>query len=253
VPPQSTSCLGSSEQWRHGYWFRFPDRQRPWLRSRTTVGLSCKMARTMVIHWRWPPLRRAHDPPPWYRAPQVTDHLIEYVQGLEVLRATRQVGSKSARLQASLMDLKEKQMSGNRLGTIPNILMSTIVQIDIFVVIMLAVLFCWEGTLEVHVLLAIIVITVRFAEPLSIFASKSFNDGVWDPFNIVIPTMNLVTSSAHILPSDSLSVSGEESHSFHIDRARPFSLSHSNCSNRTLLSCRQFSSSVLIDAALAMS
>jgi len=198
-------------------------------------------------------LRRAHDPPPWYRAPQVTNHLIEYVQGLEVLRATRQVGSKSARLQASLTDLKEKQMSGNRLGTIPNILMSTIVQIDIFVVIMLAVLFCWEGTLEVHVLLAIIVITVRFAEPLSIFASKSFNDGVWDPFNIVIPTMNLATSSAHILPSDSLSVSGEESHSFHIDRARPFSLSHSNCSNRTLLSCRQFSSSVLIDAALAMS
>lgn len=106
----------------------------------------------------------SHDAPPWYRTPKVTNHLIEYVHGFEVLRATRQVGSKSARFQASLKDLREKQMSGNRLGTIPNILVSTIVQIGIFVVIMWRFFCCWEGTLEVYVLLAIIVITVRFAE-----------------------------------------------------------------------------------------
>lgn len=75
------------------------------------------------------------------------------------------------RLQSSVKDLREKQSKGNELGIIPNILMSTIVQLGLFVVTMLAVWFCWQSTLEVHVFLATIAISVRFAEPLSIFAA----------------------------------------------------------------------------------
>ncbi|MEM8859531.1 MAG: ABC transporter ATP-binding protein/permease, partial [Chloroflexota bacterium] len=45
----------------------------------------------------------------------VTSNLIEYAQGLSVLRATRQVGTKSVRLQNSLEDLRVKQMKANKL------------------------------------------------------------------------------------------------------------------------------------------
>ncbi|MEM9880660.1 MAG: ABC transporter ATP-binding protein [Pseudomonadota bacterium] len=102
---------------------------------------------------------------------KVTSNLIEYSQGLEVLRATRQVGEKSVRLQDSLADLREKQTIANNWGVIPNITMSTIVQVGILIVTALGVYFVLGGTLQVAVLFALLAIAVRFAEPLSIFAA----------------------------------------------------------------------------------
>ncbi|MEM9774491.1 MAG: ABC transporter ATP-binding protein [Chloroflexota bacterium] len=102
---------------------------------------------------------------------KVTSNLIEYSQGLEVLRATRQVGEKSVRLQDSLADLREKQTIANNWGVIPNITMSTIVQVGILVVTALGVYFVLGGTLQIAVLFALLAISVRFAEPLSIFAA----------------------------------------------------------------------------------
>ncbi|MEM7798213.1 MAG: ABC transporter ATP-binding protein [Chloroflexota bacterium] len=102
---------------------------------------------------------------------EVSSNLIEYAQGLEVLRATRQVGTKSVRLQDSLADLRQKQTVANNWGVIPNITMSTIVQVGILVVTALGVYLVLGGTLQVAVLFALLAVAVRFAEPLSIFAS----------------------------------------------------------------------------------
>ncbi|MEM9774487.1 MAG: ABC transporter ATP-binding protein [Chloroflexota bacterium] len=101
----------------------------------------------------------------------VSTNLIEYSQGLDVLRATRQVGPQSVRLQKSLADLKEISTSATNWGIAPNITMSSIVQVGMLLVTMIGIFFVLGGTLSISVLLAFIAIAVRYAEPLSIFAS----------------------------------------------------------------------------------
>ncbi|MEM7798730.1 MAG: ABC transporter ATP-binding protein [Chloroflexota bacterium] len=101
----------------------------------------------------------------------VASNLIEYAQGLDVLRATRQVGPQSTRLHNSMVDLREKQMAATNWGIVPNILMSSIVQVGMLIVTMLGVYLALGGSLDVAVLFALIAIAVRYAEPLSIFAS----------------------------------------------------------------------------------
>ncbi|MEM7801587.1 MAG: ABC transporter ATP-binding protein, partial [Chloroflexota bacterium] len=100
----------------------------------------------------------------------VASNLIEYAQGLAVLRATRQVGTKSVRLQESLAYLRERQSAATNWGIVPNISISSIVQIGMLVVTTLGVYFVLGGTLELAVLLALLAVAIRFAEPLSIFA-----------------------------------------------------------------------------------
>ncbi|MEM9517307.1 MAG: ABC transporter ATP-binding protein [Actinomycetota bacterium] len=100
-------------------------------------------------------------------------HLIEYTQGLPVLRATRQVGPESERLQASLARLREAQTKGLKLGTMPSIVMSAVVQLGILAITALAVAFALDDVAAVPVVLAVIVVTVRFSEPLALFANMS--------------------------------------------------------------------------------
>ncbi|MEM9655645.1 MAG: ABC transporter ATP-binding protein, partial [Actinomycetota bacterium] len=100
-------------------------------------------------------------------------HLVEYTQGLAVLRATRQVGPESERLQASLAHLRAAQTRGLQLGSLPSVLMSAIVQIGILAITGLALRFALDDDLAAATVLAIIVIAVRFSEPLAIFANLS--------------------------------------------------------------------------------
>ncbi|MEM9201046.1 MAG: ABC transporter ATP-binding protein [Actinomycetota bacterium] len=100
-------------------------------------------------------------------------HLVEYTQGLAVLRATRQVGPESERLQASLAHLREAQTKGAKLGTTPSLLMAAVVQLGILAITALAARFVLDDSLSVAAVLAILVITIRFSEPLALFANLS--------------------------------------------------------------------------------
>ncbi|MEM8859407.1 MAG: ABC transporter ATP-binding protein, partial [Chloroflexota bacterium] len=99
----------------------------------------------------------------------VTTNLIEYAQGLAVLRSTRQVGAQSVRLQASLDNLLEKQRSAQTLKTVPNLLISTVVQVGILVVTLLGLLWVVDGSLNVAIMLALFAIMVRYSETLAMF------------------------------------------------------------------------------------
>ncbi len=101
----------------------------------------------------------------------VASQLVEYSQGLAVLRATRQVGARSDRLRDSLRTLRETQATGNELGTWPSILMSTIVQVGIVAVTAFSAAFVLDSSLEASVVFALVAISVRFSEPLALFAN----------------------------------------------------------------------------------
>lgn len=102
-----------------------------------------------------------------------SSHLIEYTQGVAVLRATRQVGPQSQRLQSSLARLHQAQIRGTRLGTMPSLAMSAIVQIGILSITAISVHLAFDEPAAVPVALAIIVATMRFSEPLAQFANMS--------------------------------------------------------------------------------
>ncbi|PIE26074.1 MAG: ABC transporter ATP-binding protein/permease [Micrococcales bacterium] len=100
-------------------------------------------------------------------------HIVEYTQGLAVLRATRQVGASAQRLQDSMQRLRQAQAKGTSLSTWPSILISTVVQVGIVAVTALAVWFLFEDSLDLATVFAIIAISVRFSEPLAMFANMA--------------------------------------------------------------------------------
>ncbi|MEM9651048.1 MAG: ABC transporter ATP-binding protein [Actinomycetota bacterium] len=100
-------------------------------------------------------------------------HLVEYTQGLPVLRATQQIGPRAERLQGSLARLRQAQKEGVEIGTLPSVLMAALVQLGIVAVAAVAVALTFDDRLDAAAAVAVIVIAVRFSEPLSMFANMS--------------------------------------------------------------------------------
>lgn len=99
--------------------------------------------------------------------------ILEYTQGLPVLRAACCVGEKAARLQASVKQLEVIQTIGEQKGAKPNLILATVMELAILAVVFLGVLFVVQGTLDVALLAALLVIVVRFGEPLGNFVLYS--------------------------------------------------------------------------------
>ena len=101
----------------------------------------------------------------------VESDVLEYVQGLPVLRSTNQTGEKSAALQASINNLRKVQTKGILDKTVPTVMMSGIVEIGLIAVLTLGVLMITKGSLSLSAAAALLVIISRFSEPLSLFTS----------------------------------------------------------------------------------
>lgn len=97
--------------------------------------------------------------------------VLEYIQGLPVLRAACQTGDKAERLAASFAHLESVQTLGHRKGAKPNLIVTSVVELGLLLVLGLGILYVLDGSLDVATLAALFVITVRFAEPLANFVS----------------------------------------------------------------------------------
>ena len=93
--------------------------------------------------------------------------IVEYTQGLPVLKSTGQVGARSKLLKTALEYQRQVQVDGERLITLPIITMSTLVEVGIILIISLGIFFILQGSLSIPSLLALIVIALRFTEPLA--------------------------------------------------------------------------------------
>ncbi|NCJ08608.1 ATP-binding cassette domain-containing protein [Synechococcales cyanobacterium C] len=98
---------------------------------------------------------------------ETASRVVEYAQGLPVLRATQQVGEQSQRLQAALEQQRVVQVKGQRLVNLPLIAMATLVEVGIIAVIGLGTGFILQDSLSMPALVALVVITMRFTEPLA--------------------------------------------------------------------------------------
>ncbi|MEM7064843.1 MAG: ABC transporter ATP-binding protein [Cyanobacteria bacterium P01_B01_bin.77] len=102
---------------------------------------------------------------------ETASRVVEYAQGLPVLRATKQVGVRSQHLQTALEHQRQVQARGQRLANLPLMTMATLVEVGLMAVIGLGVLFILQGSLSVAALFALVVIAMRFSEPLSLLAA----------------------------------------------------------------------------------
>lgn len=94
--------------------------------------------------------------------------LLEYTQGLSVLRATNQVGQRARRLQNSLLHLQEIQAKNQTRLIWPGIAFSSLVQVGLLLALAFGVWLILAGSLDVAALIALLVVVVRFSEPLSL-------------------------------------------------------------------------------------
>ncbi len=98
---------------------------------------------------------------------QVNAEIMDYVQGLPVIRAARCAGPQAQALQASLVRLEQVQVEAHRRGARPTLLIASIVELGLFAATASGLLFVARGTLEPAVVLAVMVMAARFAGPLS--------------------------------------------------------------------------------------
>ncbi|MBV2120557.1 MAG: ABC transporter ATP-binding protein/permease [Candidatus Thiodiazotropha sp. (ex Ctena orbiculata)] len=101
---------------------------------------------------------------------QVESAVVEYIQGLPVLRALSQTGARSRNLQASLEELQRLQVSHMYRSGPPNLAFSSLAQLGIVLVLALGVSLVSDGGLDMAALAALLVIAMRFTDPLSLFA-----------------------------------------------------------------------------------
>ncbi|MBB4268055.1 ABC transporter ATP-binding protein [Roseospira visakhapatnamensis] len=96
--------------------------------------------------------------------------LVEYTQGLAVLRTLSQTGAKARRLQDSLAHLRHVQERALFVSLRPSLLLAGLVEIGLLVVLALGLVWITQGTLSLPAFAALLIIVMRFSEPLALFA-----------------------------------------------------------------------------------
>jgi len=104
---------------------------------------------------------------------QTNSEIIEYAQGLPVLRAANATGDKAQKLQQSLIHLQMVQRKGQLKSVIPNLSLWALVEGGIILVLALGVYFITTQSLTITALAALLVISVRLSESVAIITNVS--------------------------------------------------------------------------------
>ncbi len=100
---------------------------------------------------------------------QMNANIIEYVQGLEIIRSSGCVRDKAQQLQDNFRQLEQFQTQAQKSATKPSIWISSVFELGLLLVFAVGVSFVLLGWTQLPILAAIVVIVMRLAEPLSAF------------------------------------------------------------------------------------
>jgi ATP-binding cassette subfamily B protein len=95
--------------------------------------------------------------------------LIEYIQGLPVLRSVNQVGKNAKQLDLAVKKVRTIQEEGAGKSTLPLLIMGSLVEIVLLVLVFLGGMWVEEGSLTLITLAALLVVVSRLTEPLTLF------------------------------------------------------------------------------------
>lgn len=102
---------------------------------------------------------------------ELNAELIEYTQGLPVLKASNNIGKHNQRLKQAINNTEQCQKQAMISETLPNFLLGSAVEIAILILLAVGILWVEGGSLSATVLTAVMLISIRFAEPLSTLLS----------------------------------------------------------------------------------
>ncbi|RMW99018.1 ABC transporter ATP-binding protein [Allofranklinella schreckenbergeri] len=94
---------------------------------------------------------------------------LEYIQGLPAWRAACCTGEGAQRLQASIAQLEAVQTIGLQKGARPNLVLAAVMELAVLLVVCAGALLVTAGALDTAILAALMVLAVRFGEPLASF------------------------------------------------------------------------------------
>lgn len=99
----------------------------------------------------------------------MTGDILEYTQGIAVLRACDSVGEKSDKLLQSVQRVHDIQRYGLMKSVLPKTLLSVIVELGLWLCIAFSVWLISSGSMAITTLVVMMVIVTRFAEPMTLF------------------------------------------------------------------------------------
>jgi ATP-binding cassette subfamily B protein len=100
---------------------------------------------------------------------RASSDILEYIQGLPELRAACCAGERAGKLQASFKHLESIQTIGQKKSVKPNLILATVMELAILMVVFAGAAFVAQGSLDLAVMAALMVMAVRFGEPLASF------------------------------------------------------------------------------------
>lgn len=100
---------------------------------------------------------------------RTSSDILEYLQGLPILRAACCAGARAETLQDSFRHLETVQTIGHKKGAKPNLILTTVMELAVLLVVFVGTLLAAQGTLDIAILAALMVVAVRFGEPLATF------------------------------------------------------------------------------------
>ncbi|KHS72695.1 ABC transporter permease [Pectobacterium brasiliense] len=102
---------------------------------------------------------------------QTSADIVEYVQGLAVLRTTSQQAERTSALRQRFQHLQQIQTSAHRSGAKPGAVVASVVELGLQGVLILGISGVVVGAWDIAIIAAMMVIVVRFSEPLATFVS----------------------------------------------------------------------------------
>lgn len=100
---------------------------------------------------------------------RTASEILEYTQGLTVLRSANATGQKARRLRSALDNLEETQIQNQARSNRTNMGFSSLVELGIVFAMGAGAFLVAREAMALSVLAALLVLTTRFAEPLSMF------------------------------------------------------------------------------------
>lgn len=97
--------------------------------------------------------------------------LLEYMQGIPVCLATGRAGIENERLRHRFEAVERVQRDAHRRGAKPDLMIASVIEIGLLGILAYGALWVAQGSLDAALLAAVLVLMVRFAEPMATFVT----------------------------------------------------------------------------------
>lgn len=97
--------------------------------------------------------------------------LLEYMQGVPVCMATGRAGVENQRLRHRFEVVERVQRDAHRRGAKPDLMIASVIELGLLGILACGAFWVAQGSLDAALLVAVLVLVVRFAEPMATFVS----------------------------------------------------------------------------------